>query len=81
MTEPRCRAAGDCRLPFGGQAEADLAAVFRPDPTMHAKHGPAPGYEPAARKGVECRLGGSILKIAFQKKNGPAHEAVNWRRS
>ena len=26
------------------------------------------GYEPAARKGVECRLGGSILKIAFQKK-------------
>jgi hypothetical protein len=25
------------------------------------------GYEPAARKGVECRLGGSILKIAFQK--------------
>ena len=27
------------------------------------------GYEPAARKGVECRLGGSILKIAFQKKS------------
>ena len=27
------------------------------------------GYEPAARKGpgVECRLGGSILKIAFQR--------------
>ena len=28
------------------------------------------GYEPAARKGVECRLGGSILKIAFQKPRG-----------
>ncbi len=29
----------------------------------------ATGYEPATRKGVECRLGGSesILKIAFQK--------------
>ncbi len=26
------------------------------------------GYEPAARKGVECRLGGSIIKIAFRKK-------------
>ena len=26
------------------------------------------GYEPAARKGVECRLGGSIIKIAYQKK-------------
>ena len=25
------------------------------------------GYEPAARKGVECRLGGSILKIAFHQ--------------
>ena len=25
----------------------------------------ATGYEPAARKGVECRLGGSIFKIAF----------------
>jgi hypothetical protein len=25
-------------------------------------------YEPAARKGVECRLGGSIIKIASRKK-------------
>ena len=32
-----------------------------------------PGYEPAARKGVECRLGGSILKIAFQKKKASTY--------
>jgi hypothetical protein len=32
------------------------------------------GYEPATRKGVECRLGhgGSIFKIAFRKKKGSA---------
>jgi hypothetical protein len=25
------------------------------------------GYEPAARKGVECRLGGSIIKNTFRR--------------
>ncbi len=25
-------------------------------------------YEPATRKGVECRLGGSVIKIAFPPK-------------
>jgi hypothetical protein len=29
-----------------------------------------PGYEPATRKGVECRLGGSIFKIAFWRAMG-----------
>ena len=27
--------------------------------------GQVSGYEPAARKGVECRLGSYIIKIAF----------------
>jgi hypothetical protein len=29
---------------------------------------PGSWYEPATRKGVGCRLGGSIFKIAFQTK-------------
>ena len=32
----------------------------------HAHTHTRTGYEPAARKGVECRLGGSIFKIAFR---------------
>jgi hypothetical protein len=31
-------------------------------------HSESTGYEPAARKGVECRLGGSIIKNTFRKK-------------
>jgi hypothetical protein len=33
------------------------------------------GYEPAARKGDECCLGGSIIKIAFRKKGKGAQRA------
>ncbi len=41
---------------------------------------PVSWYEPAARKGVECRLGGSIIKIASRSSpSGDADGTVVYR--